>query len=246
MVVVVQFDAVDDLLVVLPHVEPQLVAEPGMVQHVVDTRPRFRVGVEHVPKQVGQALGDVLGLGIIAIDDAMQNLGHQSDPRELTFALTHEGIVPGDHRVQHDAARPDLGLLAVVLGLLAVPGDQLGRQVQHGPHARLEGRLGFVLRQTKITKLENLFVPAPEEQVLQLDIPVDDPQTVAEVDGEHQLLQVPARSLFRKAPPLLQEGEQVAPLCVLQYQNYELGRRQDLFQPDHVRMLDAHLIDNLP
>jgi len=153
----------------------------------------------------------------------------------------------GQERVEDDAARPHVRLARVVAAAVVV--QDLRGDVGERPHLAVGVRA--LVKQPAIPKVADLQdrLRQPrhrrEQQVVELDVAVGHPAPVAVVDGDHQLLEEPARERLPQAAPLLHVVEHGARGRVLHHDVDAAAREEGLPERDHVGVVERAVVEDL-
>nr|CAB3483086.1 unnamed protein product [Digitaria exilis] len=139
-----------------------------------------------------------------------------------------------EENVEDDPARPDVGLGAVV----ALVPKHLRRDVPRRAAERVQQPVGAgVVGERAESEVDDLEVPGVvDEQVLGLEVAVEHPPRVAEVDGGDELPEVAPRDVLPDAAGAHDAGEELPAADELERQVYLGARGHHLVELDDVRV----------
>ena len=183
-----------------------------MSSDITYLEPLLGVGVQNLLDQVLRRLRYEARNQVVAVYDLLI---------QLARVRVLKRQVAAHHRIQNDAAAPDVR----VQTLVSLASDHLRSSVARTATSRFEG-VAFVVgvRQTEVNDFDVVLVV--EQQVLWLQVAVTDAHLVDVLDARDDLLHKPARLLFLQALALHDVVEQLAARRVLHDQE-KLPRRLD-------------------
>mmetsp|Transcript_13249 Transcript_13249/g.34317 ORF Transcript_13249/g.34317 Transcript_13249/m.34317 type:complete len:474 (-) Transcript_13249:54-1475(-) len=234
------------LRVLLEPLRREAAHEVGVPLYVGDGQAARGVLHQQVGDEVAALGGQPAGHDVVARHDAGERGVAALRLALGAVLLAVEGKVAAEQRVQQHAAAPDVGLLAVIRGVL----QHLGRDVLRRAHARLGHRLVVGLREPKVAQLDLRRVVGREQDVLQFDVSTDDALAVHVVNGADDLLEEVQRlALAEAGPPVLHDVvEQVALRQVL-HDEAEValaGHRHQLDEAHDVGVAQPAVVQDLP
>eukprot|EP00672_Neobodo_designis_P022365 CAMPEP_0174850216 /NCGR_PEP_ID=MMETSP1114-20130205/19102_1 /TAXON_ID=312471 /ORGANISM="Neobodo designis, Strain CCAP 1951/1" /LENGTH=523 /DNA_ID=CAMNT_0016084655 /DNA_START=308 /DNA_END=1876 /DNA_ORIENTATION=- len=201
--------------------------EPRVLHHLLQPEALRRVDDDELRDQVLRALGEVSRHAEVATLDLVE---------ERVLVGVIEGEVAGEHHEEDDAARPRVGLEAVVPALLEhLGGDVVGGAAHGLEQRRAVGRLE--VRQAEVGDLQ--VVVLVEEEVLGFDVAVRDALRVAVTHAGDKLLEEPPGGGLVEALGLDDAVEELAALDHLEHHVDVVGGLHHLAQVHDVRVVEA-------
>ena len=138
--------------------------EPGMSEHLVESRSRRRIQLEHVRQQVLQVITERCDL-LVDLPEGFRTIAGDQSVARISDLSLFEGLALRDHHEQNNRSREQIGMLAVEPTL----GELLRSHVASG-----SSELGEVLfaaqrgRESKVSDSQSEVLV--EQQVLRLQV----------------------------------------------------------------------------
>ena len=223
----------DDLPVEMVELHRQVLPVERMVEYLRDANPMLRVDLEHRSEEVLAlgAQGNVIRERVVCGQYLLYRF-----PKVARVRGVLERVAAAQEHEQSHAAAPDVGLPAVVRLL---PRENLGCDVRWSPDRRFGLRVQMAaLAVPEVADFDNWCAAAGgiEEDVFELQIPVDDAHAVAVGDAADELLEIETSFVFVESAGLGNPVEELAAARVLHHNCQMCGRQPHLLKRYDVRV----------
>lgn len=207
--------------------------EPRIFQNLSGSGPQGRVLLEDPVDEAPRALRDSATLAIVGRELVLARLDL---PEQVALVLREERQLADDHDEEDDAARPDVGRLALVRLLLREVGAHvLGRAALHRQLLILRA----ARREPEINDLDVVVSLLVDQNIVELQVSVDDVEAVHVSHSADDLLENMSCLRLREPQqrlPLLQAVEEVLAVAELHDEMHMRPGVDDFVEAHYVRV----------